>query len=247
MTSTGDVELRSVVKFCVALNKSPTETLKMIQSAGKYDKCSPAFVYRWHARFRSGRESVQDDPRSGRPSIVAPSIRDRVKDMVNMDRRTTVRTIAGELGVSCSTVHGILTDELGMSKVSARWVPRLLSDTEKEHRVRCSQSFLSRYEAEGDEFLDRIITTDETWLHHFDPETKAMSSVWKTPNTPPPKKARVQKSAGKHMFIFFMDRHGMILQHRVPDGQTVTAAYYSKVKLIKVHLLLVNIPNIKFD
>ena len=75
------------------------------------------------------------------------------------------------------------------------------------------------------EFLDRIITKDETWLHHFDPETKAMSSVWKTPKTPPPKKARVQKSAGKHMFIFFMDQHGMILRHRVPEGQTVTAAY----------------------
>ena len=55
-------------------------------------------------------------------------------------------------------------------------------------------------------FLDRIITTDETWLWHFDPETKAQSSVWKTPGTPPPKKAGVNKSGGKHMFVFFMDR-----------------------------------------
>ena len=31
------------------------------------------------------------------------------------------------------------------------------------------------------------------------------------------------------MFIFFMDSQGMILQHRVPDGQTVTAAYYLNV------------------
>ena len=138
--------------------------------------------------------------------------------------------MSDELGVSCSTVHGILTDELGMSKVSARWVPRLLSDKEKEQRVRCSRLFLSCCDVEGNEFLDMIITTDETWLRHFDSETKAMSSVWKTPRTPPPKKARVQKSAGKHMFIFFMNQHGMILQHRVPDGQTVTAAYYSKVK-----------------
>ena len=218
------------MNICVALDKSPTETLKMIKSTGKYDKCSPAFVYKWHSRFRNGRESIQDDPRSGRPSVVVASIKDKVKDMVNADRRVTVRDISDELGVSCSTVHGILTDNLGMSKVSARWVPRLLTDTEKENRVRCSQMFLSRYDAEGDEFLDRIITTDESWFHHFDPETKAMSSVWKTPNTPPPKKARVQKSAGKHMFILFMDRHGMILQHRVPDHQTVTAAYYSKVR-----------------
>lgn len=155
-------------------------------------------------------------------SAVCSSIKDSVKDMINCDRRTTVRAIANELFVSVSTVHGILTKELGMSKVSARWVPRLLKDNKKDCRVRCSQAFLSRFDAEGDEFLDRIITTDETWLHHFDPETKAMSSVWKTPRTPPIKKARVQKSAGKHMFIFFMDRHGMILQHRVPDGQALT-------------------------
>ena len=43
--------------------------------------------------------------------------------MVNMDRGTTIRAIADEHGVSCSTVHGILTEELGMSKVSACWVP----------------------------------------------------------------------------------------------------------------------------
>ena len=164
-----------------------------------------------------------------RPAVVVCSVRDRVKDMVNCDRRITVRSIADELDVSVSTVHGILTDELGMSKVSARWVPRLLKESEKECQVRCSQEFLTRYETEGDAFLDRIITTDETWLHHFDPETKRMSSVWKTPRTPPPKKARVQKSAGKQMFVYFMDRHRMLLQHRIPEGQTVTAAYYSMV------------------
>ncbi|MES9881797.1 MAG: hypothetical protein ABW185_13045 [Sedimenticola sp.] len=74
-----------------------------------------------------------------------------------------------------------------------------------------------------------IITTDETWLWHFDPERKAQSEVWKTPNSPPPKKARVSKSGGKHMFVFFMDRKGMILCHAVPEGQNVNAAYYSKV------------------
>ena len=204
MASTGDVELRSVVKFCVALNKSPTETLKMIQSTGKYGKYSRAFVFKWHERFRSGRDSIEDDQRCGRPSVVKSSVEGKVKDIVMADRRVTVRAIAEEVGMSCSTVHEILTNELGMSKVSARLVPRLLKDDEKEQRVRCSRAFLTRYETDGCAFLDRIITTDETWLHHFDPETKAMSSVWKTPRTPPPKKACVQKSAGKHTFIFFI-------------------------------------------
>ena len=93
----------------------------------------------------------------------------------------------------------------------------------------CSEEFLERYETEGEAFLDHIVTQDETWLWHYDPETKAQSSVWKTPNTPPPKKARVNKSGGKHMFVFFMDRRGMLLIHQVPEGKTINAAYYSKV------------------
>ena len=74
-----------MVKFYITLNKSPTETLRMTKSTGKYDKCSPAFVYKWHSRFRSGRESNEDDFMSGQPAIVTCSIKDLVKDMVNMD------------------------------------------------------------------------------------------------------------------------------------------------------------------
>ena len=114
--SNGGIELRSVVKFCVALNKSPTKLLRMIKSTRKYDKCRPGFVYKCHSHFRSGRESTEDDFRSGQPAVVTCFIKNLVKDMVNMDRRTTVRVIADELGVSCSTVHGILTEELKMCR-----------------------------------------------------------------------------------------------------------------------------------
>ena len=80
MMSIGDVELQSIVKFCVALEKSPTETMKMINSTGKYKKCSPATVHRWHARFKEGRNLIEDDPRCGRQSVVACSNKDWVKD-----------------------------------------------------------------------------------------------------------------------------------------------------------------------
>lgn len=229
MTSTGDTELRSVVKFCVGLGKSPAETLNMIKDSSTLPSCGKTFVYKWHERFRNGRNSVEDDGRAGRPSVALVSNTDKVRELLDTDRRITVRAIADKLGISASLTHRILVTELGMSKVSARWVPRLLKEDEKQRRILCSAEFLRRYDAEGDNFLNRIITTDETWLHYFDPETKMQSSVWKTPSTPPPKKARVQKSCGKEMFIFFMDRRGMILIHRVRDGCTVNANYYSQV------------------
>ncbi|XP_045174473.1 histone-lysine N-methyltransferase SETMAR-like [Mercenaria mercenaria] len=187
----------------------------------------PAVVYKWHKRFENGRKSIEDDRREGMPSIVVPSVQEKVRGIIREDRRKTLRQIASELDISPSTAHGILTKELGMSKFSAGWVPKLLTDKEKQTRARSSAAFLERYAAGGDEFLDRIVTTDEIWLHHYNPETKAQSSVWKTPRTPPPKKARVQRSCGKEMFIFFLDRYGMILQHRVKDGRTVNADYYA--------------------
>ena len=80
MTSIGDVELRSIVKLCVALEKSPTETMKMINSTGKYKKCSPATVYRWHARFKEGNTQTRTILDVGSLAVVACSIKDSVKD-----------------------------------------------------------------------------------------------------------------------------------------------------------------------
>jgi hypothetical protein len=237
MTSIGDVEVRAIIKFCVGIEKTPTETYKMIQASSTTKKCCRSLVFRWHDMFRNGRESIEDDKRCGRPSVVKSGVKDKVRQLLNEDRRRTVREMSSELGVSVSTVHDCLKED-NMSKVSARWVPRLLKNDERECRLRCSHEFVQRVEREGVAFLDRIITTDETWLFHFDPESKQESSIWKTPGSPPPKKARVQKSGGKHMFVFFMDRRGMLLQHRIPEGQTVTADYYSKV-IYKIYFFLI--------
>ena len=90
--------------------------------------------------------------------------------------------------------YRILSDNLGMHRVCARWVPRLLKVEEKQKRNSCSKEFLRLLRSGQEEFLNRIITTDETWLQHYDPEGKRESSVWKTPGTPPPKKAKVSNT-----------------------------------------------------
>lgn len=143
-----------------------------------------------------------------------------MNDIIRQDRRRTVREIEDMLGISKSSVHRILPEKIGMQRVCARWVPRILKYEEKQKRISCSLEFLRRHGSGLQNFLDRIIIIDETWLHYYDPEGKRDSSVWKTSGTPPPKKAKVSKSAGKHMFIMFMDRQGMILTHAVPTGRS---------------------------
>ena len=91
------------------------------------------------------------------------------------------------------------------------------------------------YNDEGDTFLNRVVTCDETWIHFFEPESKQQSSVWKHPFSPSPTKTLISKSADKVMAIIFCDIQGIILNHFVPPKTKVRENYYARV--IKSELL----------
>ena len=75
-------------------------------------------------------------------------------------------------------------------------------------------------------FLKRIVTGDETWIHHYDPESKQQSMQWKHATSPSPRKFKVQASAGKVMCTIFWDAEGILLVDFVPHKATVTGVYY---------------------
>jgi len=66
------------------------------------------------------------------------------------------------------------------------------------------------FDREGQDFLDRIISCDETWVDHFTPESKRASKQWKHADSPPSKKFQAIASAGKVMASVFWDKHGVI-------------------------------------
>jgi hypothetical protein len=61
-------------------------------------------------------------------------------------------------------------------RVCARWVPRILTAEHLTNRVELSKQFIKKVNRGGIRFLDRIITTDESWFHYYDPETKQQST-----------------------------------------------------------------------
>ena len=91
--------------------------------------------------------------------------------------------------------------------------------------------FCSAIRTRRENFLSRIVTADKTWISLYEPESKEQSTMWKTLESPSPKKFKVSHSTKKQMFIMFFDIHGVILSHAVPQVQTVTANYYSKVSI----------------
>jgi AraC-like DNA-binding protein len=53
-------------------------------------------------------------------------VKNEVRDVINGDRRLTVREVADKCGISMTTVHQILGNDLNMNRACARWVPRIL-------------------------------------------------------------------------------------------------------------------------
>ena len=86
---------------------------------------------------------------------------------------------------------------------------------------------MKRFEAERDGFLGRLVTGDETWVHCHQRETKKASKEWRHTSSSKPKKFRTQPSAGKVMFTLFWDERGVILEHYMPRGNSVTSATYA--------------------
>ncbi|XP_017486515.1 PREDICTED: histone-lysine N-methyltransferase SETMAR-like, partial [Rhagoletis zephyria] len=160
--------------------------------------------------------------RSGRPNeVTTPEMIEKIRDMVMSDRRLKVREIGESVGISIERVNNILQNHLDMRKLSARWVPRLLTTHHKQTRVSISNDCLSMLNANPQEFWRRFVTVDETWIHHSTPETKEQSKQWTRRGEPAPKKAKAILSANKVMATVFWDARGVIHIDYLQKGKTI--------------------------
>ena len=142
------LEERYAIKFCLKLGKNPTETYWMLQTAFRPSCMNWASVFERHKRFKDGRESVRDNESCGRSKEVrTPELIDQIKNFMDKDLRVSIGTISD---VSLGTVHTIIREELKMRKISAKFVPRVVREDQKERRChdsrdqfRCRSSWCS--------------------------------------------------------------------------------------------------------
>ncbi|XP_037782085.1 protein GVQW3-like [Penaeus monodon] len=121
----GYLEARYAIKFCVTLGKNATQTYELLQTAYGLTCMSRASEFRWHKMFK---ESVRDDERCGKGTEVrTPELLGKIRTVMDEDRRVTMETISEQFEVNVETTHKIIHDELNMRKISAKFVPRVLS------------------------------------------------------------------------------------------------------------------------
>ncbi|GBP74486.1 hypothetical protein EVAR_58987_1 [Eumeta japonica] len=120
-------------------------------------------VKKWFTEFRCGPTSTSDAERSGRPKeVITPQIVDKTHEIILDGRRMKVRELAHAVGISTERVHHILHEYLDKRKLSARWVPRLLTLDQKRNRVTTSKECLAMFSRYPDEFCAVLLL----WTKH---------------------------------------------------------------------------------
>jgi len=197
------LEQRANIKFCVKLCNSGAETFEMIQCVYGNVAMSHARCFKGHARFKRGRTSLEDDESSGRTSTSsAPKNVETIRRLVHEDRQRTIKDIAAIVNLPYGTEQTILTCDLNMHHVAAKFVPKLLTPKQKEHHVAICQELRQRA-LDDPPFMPRVIMGNKSWVYGYDPKTKQQSSQWKSPGSPRPKKVREPQCDQKHAHRVF--------------------------------------------
>jgi histone-lysine N-methyltransferase SETMAR len=221
-------EFRVLIKHYYLRGKTISETKEKLKKYYCESAPSHGMIHKWFTEFRCGRTSTTDAERSGRPiEVTNEEMINKIHDIVLEDRRVKVREIVNMVNISSERVCNILHEHLCMKKLSARWVPRLLTVDQKRNRVTMSKQCLDKFQRNPSEFLRRYVTMDETWIHYYTPETKEQSKQWTSSTETAPKKAKTVPSAGKVMASVFWDSKGIIHIDYLEKGKTVTGQYYA--------------------
>ncbi|GFS99244.1 protein GVQW3 [Trichonephila clavipes] len=113
----------------------------MMKTAFGDEAMSRARVFEWFRPFKEGLQSVNSGPRSGRPSTSRNEDKiAQVKVVVLSDRQLTVREIAQEWHISVGSCDEILRKDLNRRRVSAKFVPYLLTEDQQFQRLATSLS-----------------------------------------------------------------------------------------------------------
>ncbi|KAF2352756.1 Transposase type 1 [Trinorchestia longiramus] len=224
------IEARTNIKFMLKLGWKNSQIIDSLEQVYGDNAPKKSATYKWISRFRRGRNETEDDPRSSRPctSVCVENI-DAVRDLIEKDRRITTESVADTLNISVGSAHTILVDSLGLSKLSARWVPRLLRPDQQESMADLSMEILNKWDENPELLLQRIVTGDETWLYQYDPEDKTQSKQWLRWGGSEPVKAKSERSKGKVMATVFWDAEGILLVHFLENKKTITAVYYEEI------------------
>ncbi|XP_017480334.1 PREDICTED: histone-lysine N-methyltransferase SETMAR-like [Rhagoletis zephyria] len=127
---------RYVIQYFYLKGLSPSNIKAEIDSTLGGSAPSFTTIKYWVAEFKRGRTSCQEEHRRGQPNeVTTPEMVKKIQKAVMDDRRLKVCELADIVGISKSTVHRILSEDLDMRKLCPRWAPHLLDQKQCREEV----------------------------------------------------------------------------------------------------------------
>lgn len=149
------------VEFLMKLGKNGAEICLMLQEDIEKNALKEWTLFRWVQNFREGQKDPKNDARSGCSSISCEDENiDCMHSIMPRDRQLTVTMISEALDLGKSYVHRIFTVNLGIKKVSAKMVPRLLTPEQKLWQKECYIDW--KTSDDRSKSLRRAVTGDKT-------------------------------------------------------------------------------------
>ncbi len=129
-------EQRYAIQNYCRQEKTAYEVFEILKTTYGDATLSQAMVYRWYAAFKSSRES---NKLKGGPGVPHTKFIDRMVNtaaaITQDNAQMTVRGLANILQIAVGSVYHLLIEILGLLRVCAHWIPRLLMVKHKENHV----------------------------------------------------------------------------------------------------------------
>ncbi len=160
----------------------------------------------WCRKFQADPTlSCLDKQRPGGPRFARCQQKiQQISRLIHDDAWRSIRELAAHTGISIGSVHRIITQDLKLRKIASRFIPKILTDNQKQRHVDATQRNLQRLEDEP-LLLRRVVTGDESWVHCYQPNLKQQDMAWVSRQDPRPVKALRARSVKKVMLTTFMD------------------------------------------
>ncbi|XP_071558193.1 histone-lysine N-methyltransferase SETMAR-like [Temnothorax nylanderi] len=219
---------RANIKFCAKLGVEFGETYKMIKMEYGNNRMSYHNARYWYNQFHDGREDISDASKISKTISRSTEEVEKVLEILRSDRYVPTSVVVELTGIHERTVYRILKQNLGKRKICERFVPRTLTDDQKDARVKHCKDMRKAADTDSN-FMKNIVSCGQTWFFQYEPLTEQQDAEFQNRKGTKPKKVRMQKGPIKTFLTVFFDSKGIVHKEFMSADQTANADYYLDV------------------
>ncbi|KAI6646180.1 Mariner transposase [Oopsacas minuta] len=222
-------DIRAIILFQFQLLKRIKECHENFCTAFPNNKVSAATVKIWYREFKCGNFHLEDQPRPGPPSYaVTEGIVESIEDMVIADPNVTYEKIQHEIGISSGQCTPFYTNPFSYVNFVPAGSNISITLKQKQNRVKRCHEMFKKFNNGNSRDVSKIITGDETWIYHYDPETKQQSRQWCEIGEGPQTKVRRTQYTKKQMYAILVNTTGVKTVIPLEPGKTINSTWHTE-------------------